>query len=92
MITADKESIPPIISSNTDYQTWMTFVYDKDLYIREIINPQYSMLLRHSPDELIGMHLLDLESTTDESNKKNIRIIINNIKKNKYYKRGINYG
>ncbi|MEG0011677.1 MAG: PAS domain-containing protein [Muribaculaceae bacterium] len=81
MITADKESIPPIISSNTDYQTWMTFVYDKDLYIREIINPQYSMLLRHSPEELIGMHLLDLESTTDESNKKNIRIIINNIKK-----------
>lgn len=63
------------------YQTWMTIVYDKDLQIVDIINPQHCMLLQLTADELLGMSVSELEQVTEGPNKEPARIIAKSVKK-----------
>lgn len=69
------------MNNRPNYQTWMTVIYDKSLRVANIINPQHSMLLQLSEDDLIGKDLNYMESIVDDSNKNAAAIIMKHVRK-----------
>ncbi|MDD2961479.1 MAG: PAS domain S-box protein [Muribaculaceae bacterium] len=63
------------------YQTWMTIVYNSDLQIIEIINPQHCMLLSHPADSILGLNPEELEQITEGPNKESAHIIAKNVRR-----------
>ncbi len=63
------------------YQTWMTIVYDQNLEVVEIINPQHCMLLQMDEESLLGHNVDDLPNITDKTNRDSAMIIAKNLHK-----------
>ena len=61
--------------------TKMVFVYDNNLRIVKIINPQQNLFLMHQKDNLIGVSIDELVEITEDINKEQAQIIVNNVKK-----------
>lgn len=62
-------------------QVWMTLVYDKNLTIVNIINPQHGVMLQLTFDTLSDVNLSNFEKNTEESDKIPAQIIVKNVRK-----------
>lgn len=63
------------------YRNWMTVVYDNDLHVIDIINPQKNLMIVSNDKLYLNNSNTSLEEIVDEANKAAASIIVRNVEK-----------